>query len=442
MVTAMDIYKLLPKTNCGKCGVPTCLAFAMKLANKQTELNACPDVSQEAKETLESSAAPPIKLITIGKGANKVEVGNETELFRHEKKFYHPSAYSLLLEDSLSSDTLLEKVEAANALEFERIGQTFKLDLIAVKATGDGAEFAAAVKAVHEKTDFPMILISDDPKIMDAGLQIAAEDKPLIYCATDDNWQQMAELAKRHNCPLAVRADGLDALAELTPKLKNSGTDNLVIDFGEPTIKDDLMNLTIIRRLAVKKTFRPLGYPVIRVFGSVDPETEAVMADLCTMKYASIVVLNDISRWKMYPIFTLRQNIYTDPQKPIQVEPKVYPIGTPSPESPLLFTTNFSLTYFIVAGDIEKSKIPAHLLVVDTEGLSVMTAFAADKLTVDHLVKAIADNKLAETLAHKNLVIPGMVARMKGKLEETTGWNVMVGPRDSSALPKYLKEHI
>jgi acetyl-CoA decarbonylase/synthase complex subunit gamma len=233
-MTAIEIYKLLPKTNCGDCGVPTCLAFAMKLANKQAELSACPHVSEEAKSNLAESSAPPIRLIKVGTGDNLVEMGNETELFRHEKTFYHPTAYSFIVNDTLSPEELEAKMKKASDLEFERVGQILRMGMIAVKSeSGDSAKFASAVKSVFEKTQLPLILMSDKPEVIEEGLKITSTKKPLIHAATKDNWQAMAELAKKYECSLVAYDDsGLDALAELTQNIKKAGCEDIMLDFG------------------------------------------------------------------------------------------------------------------------------------------------------------------------------------------------------------------
>lgn len=437
-LTALDIYKKLPQTNCGKCGFPTCLAFAMQLANKKATIDACPDVSQEAKDLLESSAAPPIALVKVGTGDNEIELGDEVVLFRHEKTFYHPVAYALMVDDD--SD-VAAKVEAASEMKWERVGQDMSLDMIAVNCkSGDPAKFSSAVQAVRGKTSAPLVLVSQDPAAIEEALKVCGSDKPLIHTATKENYEKMAELAKANDCPLAVFEDGgLEALADLSGKVKETGVDKIVLDIGQKPLGKTLQELTLIRRLAIKKMFRPLGYPTI-MFASGEGMTEGLGAAMGTMKYASIVVMKDADRSIMYPLFTLRQNIYTDPQKPIQVKPGIYEINGPNEKSPVMITTNFSLTYFTVAGDVETSKVPSYLLVADSEGLSVMTAFAADKFTADTAAELIQESGIGEKVDHKKIIIPGQVARMSGKLNENSGWEVLVGPRDSSGLPKYLKE--
>ncbi|MCJ2669107.1 MAG: acetyl-CoA decarbonylase/synthase complex subunit gamma [Candidatus Thermoplasmatota archaeon] len=439
-LTALDIYKKLPQTNCGKCGFPTCLAFAMQLANKKASIDACPDVSDEAKELLESSAAPPIKLVKVGSGDREIEMGDEVVLHRHEKTFYHPVAYALMVDDD--SPDIESKVQAAGEMKFERVGQEMQLDMIAIRSKSDDpAKFSSAVSAVKGKTSVPLALVSQNPAVIEEGLKVCGSDRPLIHAATKDNFEKMAELAKANNCPLAVLEDsGLEELAELSKKVKEAGVEDIVLDLGKKPLGKLFQELTLVRRLAIKKLFRPLGYPII-MFAGGEGASEGLEAAIGTLKYASIVVMKEADRAIMYPLFTLRQNIYTDPQKPIQVKPGIYELNGPAEDSPVMITTNFSLTYFTVAGDIETSKVPSYLLVADSEGLSVMTAFAADKFTADTATELIESCGIADKVNHKKIIIPGQVARMSGKLNENSGWEVVVGPRDSSGLPKYLREY-
>jgi acetyl-CoA decarbonylase/synthase complex subunit gamma len=439
-MSALDIFKLLPKTNCGDCGVPTCLAFAMKLANKQAELSACPHVSDDAKATLDASSQPPQRLAKFGVGDNEVRIGNETELFRHEKKFFHETAFAVLLDDSWDTGKLESTAEIANKAVFERVGQIMKINMVAIKSSSDNPEtFSKAVEAVKAKTQLPMILKASKPEVIEPALKLVAANKPLIHAATESNWEGMAKLAKENEVALVVQAPTLEALAELTEKIKGVGVQDMVLDFGPKNLGVSLTLATIHRRLALKKTFRPLGYPIMFSLEHVT-ENDAPFAAITAMKYGGIVILNDLEPWKLYPLFTARQNIYTDPQVPIQVKQELYGINNPDENSPLLFTTNFSLTYFTVQGDIESSKVPSWLQVVNTEGLSVMTAFAADKLTPDMVIKALEESGVSDKIKHNKLIIPGMVARMSGKLNEKSGKEIIVGPRDSSKLPKFLKE--
>lgn len=437
--TAIEIFKLLPKTNCGDCGFPTCLAFAMQLANQKVKLEDCPHVSEETKSSLEASSAPPIRLVKIGVGENVIETGDETEMFRHEKKFFHPIAYALAISDSLDDQGIEARVEEATSLRFERVGQMMIMDMVAVRNdSGDPTKFASAVEAVASRTEMPMILVSEDPAAMREAASRVADRRPLLSRVTAGNTDEMASVAKELSCPLVVRSeDGLESLVDLVEKVRSSGVEDIVLDFAATSLRTLLENSTIVRRHSVKKTFRGLGYPMIT--DTAGSEKALALGLMATMKYGSIVIFDELSPEHALPLFVLRQNIFTDPQVPIQVKPELYPINNPGEDAPLMFTTNFSLTYFTVMGDVEKSKMPVWLQVVDTEGLSVMTAFSAGKLTPESVAKALSDSDACQKSKSGVIIIPGMVTRMSGKLEELTDLKVIVGPRESSGISKLLK---
>lgn len=439
MPTAIEIFKLLSKKNCGECKYPTCLAFAMQLANQKVKLEACPHISEQAKASLAVSASPPIRLVRIGIGESRVEIGDETEIYRHEKKFFHQTCYAVVLSDTLSTQERREGLERVNRLRFERIGQIMKMDMVGIRNdSGNSEMFATAVEEVSSSTDLPMVLFASDPQVMRAAVGGVAERSPLLHAATAANHDVMAMVAKEMKCPLVVREDrGLDKLADLVQKVKAIGIEDIVLDFGPRSLKNLLQNSTIIRKVAVKKTFKGLGFPIMINAGT--GERAVLMAMVSTMKYGGIVAFDEIDPAEALPLFVLRQSIYTDPQVPIQVKPDLYPINNPDERSPVVFTTNFSLTYFTVMGDIEKSKMPAWLQVVDTEGLSVMTAYAAGKLTPDTVAKALESSGAKEKSKRGDIIIPGMVSRMSAKLQEITGLKVIVGPKESSALPKFMK---
>lgn len=439
-LTGLDIYKLLPKTNCGKCGMPTCLAFAMALASKKTSLDKCPDVSAEAKSALEGASAPPIQLVTIGTGDHKLEIGNETVLFRHEQTFYHPTGLAVEVPDNLSVEQMVARTNAINKLEFDRVGKKVRFNLIAiVDKSNNPTKFAEAVKTVAANSPLALILVSVNPAVLEAGVQVCKERRPLLYGANSENYQATTELAKRANCPLGVMGKNLDDLADLTPKITASGVKELVINPGSATLPKLLSDITQIRRLALKKTFRPLGFPVIVSAPPGEPYQATLFATTFIAKYGGIIILPEPALWQGLLLVTLRQNIYTDPQKPIQVEPKIYQIGPVSDQSPVLVTTNFSLTYFTVEPEVEASKVPSYIVVVNTEGMSVLTAFAADKLNEKVITKALNDYGVSGKVKHKKLIIPGYIAALSGKLESESGWQIMVGPREASALPSFLK---
>jgi acetyl-CoA decarbonylase/synthase complex subunit gamma len=442
-LTGLQIYKLLPKTNCKECGFPTCLAFAMKLAAKQAELAACPYVSEEAQAQLAAAAAPPIRLVALEGPGHKVEVGNETVLFRHEKTFFHQPGIFVRVKDTTPGEDIKATVGAAMGFAVEYVGMNLFLDGIAVEAaSGDAGAFAAAVSAVQEATDRPLILIASGADLLKAGLEVTDGARPLLYAATAENWEEVAVLGKGADAPVAVRADSLDELADLTEKIKGSGVQDIVLDPGVRDTIGTLVTLTQLRRLALKQNFRPLGYPIITFpsEGAADPTEEAMLAGQQIAKYGGFVVLDTFTPASAYALLALRTNIFTDPQKPIQVQPGIYEINDPKTDSPLMVTTNFSITYFSVANEVDGSGLPGWLLVADAEGMSVLTAWAAGKFDAERIAKSVKTTGIEEKLGHKKIIIPGHVSVLLGELEEELpGWEIQVGPREAVDLPGYLK---
>jgi len=438
-LTGLDIFKQLPKTNCGDCGVPTCLAFAMKLAQKQASLDQCPHVSEEAKQSLSGASAPPIKLVTIGEGDRKLEAGNETVLFRHEETFYHPTGIAVMVDAGLPEAELSERIKAVGDVSFERVGRTLQLDAVALK--GEGEAFVKAATLAAEQSAVPLILMNEDPAAMGEALKVCAGKKPLIYAATAENVEAMAALAKEHGCPLAVRGSDVASLAELSEKAQAAGATDLVLDSGARNPADVLASETVIRRAALGKRYRPLGFPTITFAAGDDPLEETQQAASYIAKYAGIVVIKNMDPWELLTLVTVRQNIHTDPQKPIQIEEGLYEIGTPDENAPVLVTTNFSLTYFTVEGDVEASRVPAWVVVVDTEGTSVLTAWAAEKFTAEIIAEKVKAFDVGSKVKHRKIVLPGHVAVLSGKLEDELGqeWKVVVGPRESSGIPTFLR---
>jgi acetyl-CoA decarbonylase/synthase complex subunit gamma len=441
-LSGIQIYKMLPQTNCKDCGFPTCLAFAMKLAAKQVELSSCPHVNEEAKGALSEAAEPPIRLVTIKADGHELKVGNETVMFRHEKRFFYKPGLFIRVRDNQSKDEIKSLVAAAQAFAVIYVGMELTLDGFAVQSvSGTPAAFAAAISAVREASPRPLVLISESPDVMAAGLKAVDGEKPLIYCATEGNWQAMAALAKQHDAPLAVKAADLDHLADLTTKIKDAGVNDMVLDPATRDMSAWLVLSTQIRRLALKKNFRPLGYPVIAFPGDAQaPAQEPDFAVQAISKYAGMIVLDHFAPELVYPLLVLRENIYTDPQKPIQVQPGIYEINNPKPEDPVLITTNFSITYFSVANEVESSGLPAWLVVTDAEGMSVLTAWAAGKFDAERIAKAIKQFNVADKISRKRVVLPGHVAVLSGELEgELPDWEIKVGPREAVDLPGYMK---
>lgn len=438
-LSGLDIYKLLPKTNCRECGFATCLAFAMQLAKKAVSLDRCPFLSEEAKKILEASSLPPIKTISIGEGDNRLEIGGETVLFRHEEKFHRPCGLGFILEDGESDARLIESLEKINTLAFERVGQQLEANLVALRQTKDAERFARAVSLTLGHTGLGLVLMSGDAAALKRVLPAAASRRPLLYCATAGNAKEMAALAKEFKCPLVAAAEDLEGLSDLTRLLEGEGCGEIVLDTGIKGIRERVWDLTQVRRQALKKNNRSLGYPVLTVVERDDPYEEAMEAATYIAKYSGIVLIRNTEQAQALALLTLRQNIYTDPQKPLQIEPKLYSVGQTTARSPVMVTTNFSLTYYTVLGEVEASKVPSYILSVDTEGMSVLTAWAAEKFTPERITSALSASGAKEKVGHHTLVIPGYVAVMSGDLQEASGWQVVVGPKEAAGLPSFLK---
>jgi acetyl-CoA decarbonylase/synthase complex subunit gamma len=438
-LSGLDIFKLLPKTNCGDCGVPTCMAFAMKLAQKKAELSECPHASEEAKATLGAASEPPIRLVKIG-GANAFEAGNETVMFRHEKTFFHPTGIAIELRTSLGEEKLLKKTKEIEDYKVERVGEELSTDLFFISHDSkDKEDLLRTVKLVKQNSSKGIVLDCSDKDTLKDGIELLKEEHPAVLLRnelTDDD----IKLAKDCNVSLILTALSFEELEKQTEKARSAGVNDLILNLDSQSIGHQLQNNTILRRSALKKSFKPFGYPL---FSYIDAENELDLlakAAVFLCKYDSVIVLPKTDKALLYSLFTLRQNIYTDPQKPIQVDPKVYPIGEPTPESPVFITTNFSLTYFIVSGEIENSGISAHLVVADTEGQSVLTAWAAGKFVGETIAKFIKDIKLEQQIKTRKIVIPGFVSQISGDLEDhLPGWEVIVGCQEASDIPSFVK---
>jgi acetyl-CoA decarbonylase/synthase complex subunit gamma len=443
-LSGLDIFKKLPKTNCKECGFPTCLAFAMKLAAGQTSLDECPYVSDEVRAELAEASAPPIRGVTVGTGDEAFKVGEELVLFRHEKTFFNPTVLGVLISDDMDDAKVDELVKQVNECEHERVGVTLKAGTLALKAaSGDAGKFKALVEKVKGATAKPLILMAEDVDVMKSGVEAAGDSRPLLYAATEANVDAMGELAKEKGLPLAVKAEDLDKLAELSDKLTGMGVNDLILDPAPRKTGETFKDLVAIRRAALNEKFAAFGFPTITFpCEETDDELyETALAGMYICKYGGIVILSHAEQWRMYPLLVLDLNIYTDPQRPMAVDAKFYEIGTPDENSPVLLTTNFSLTYFIVSGEIEGSKIPAWLGVVDVDGQSVLTAWAAGKFVPEVIAKFVNTSGIADKVKHRKLIIPGYVAQISGELEEELpDWEIIIGTREAADIPAFLRQ--
>jgi len=442
-LSGIQIFKMMPKKNCGECGVPTCLAFAMNLAAGKAELAQCPYVSDEAKEKLASASAPPIRTVVLGVGDSAVKTGGETVLYRHEKTFNNPTALGCLISTSEKDDSVDGKIKAFGELHFERVGLVLKPEIIAVKDAGDSARFAQIAKKASD-AGAALVLMSDNAASLKAALGEVGKNKPLIYAATADNFDEYSALATEFDCPLAVKADKVGDVAKLSARLIEKGHKDIVLDTGKKNLAEQLRYQVMIRRLALEKLYRPLGFPTI-VFPcemADNPVDEVIAAGTFVSKYGGIAILSDLRGEVVFPLLLQRLNIFTDPQRPMTTEQGIYPINNPTEDSPVLITSNFSLTYFIVSGEVESSRVPSWLLVLNTDGLSVLTAWAAGKFVGDAIGPFVKKCGIEEKSKLKKLIIPGAAAIISGDLEEELpDWKIAIGPREGAHIPAYLRQN-
>jgi acetyl-CoA decarbonylase/synthase complex subunit gamma len=436
---ALDIYKLLPKSNCKICGYPTCLAFAMKLAAGKVDVDLCPDLDDETKALLGGATRPPIRKIRIGVGEHLVDIGEEFVLYRHEKTFYHQPGLMYRVTDTLPQDEVLAAVDRVHNDMLHRVGEDLGVNGIAFQFESGAVEtFGTLIASVEECASLPEVIIAEDPEAQAAALSHCGNFQPLIHAATAANYPEMCALAKQYGCPLVVRAEGTDPLAALTSRCRDEGVEDLVLDPSPSNLREFVHLSTAIRRQAVERTTPDLGYPI---YLNIDDRmfTDAALV-LGILRYASVIITDPLPLPSLYAALTLRQNIYTDPQKPIQVTPGIYPVNNPGRDGPVLLSVNFSLTFFTLQGYLEASRIPCSLLVVDTEGMSVLTAVAGGKLTESLVAAAIRSSGIEDMVDHRKLVIPGYAAPLSGKIEDETGWKVLVGPRDAAEIGEFLEK--
>ncbi len=444
---ASDIQKKLPeggKKNCKECGFPTCFAFAMKLASGAVTVEKCPYLPAEIKTELEEALAPPIRLVTIGTGENALSIGEEEVIYRHEKTFYRPSGIALLITDQEDEKTIAEKINKLKNFQFDRVGQKLKANLYALKYAGNAEKYLGLVQRIATE-GYPIVLICEDLDILFKARDLIVDKNPLLYPITKENLDAAIPKIKAKPTPIGVRASGIEAIIPITQRLKEEGLLDIVLDPSPKSLKEMVRDYTLIRRAALKKTFRPLGYPILSMpyLLAENKMEEILLASAGVIKYAGIVVLSDFEKEMLYPLLVLRQNIFTDPRVPLAVEQKIYEIGAVTPESPVLLTTNFALTYFAVASEIENSKVPAYLCVKDTEGLCVLAAWSTGKFSGDTAGPFLKKIGVGDKVKNKRVIIPGLAARIKGELEEELqGWEVIVGPREASDLPAYLPQMI
>jgi len=445
-IAGSEIVKMLPgKRPCKDCGFPTCFAFAMKLASGGTTVDKCPYLSQETKDKLLDLLAPPIKLVTIGTKENAIKVGNEEVIYRHEKTFVHSPGIALLISDKEDGAKIEEKIKKIKELQFPWVGVNLKADLLALHfESGDKNKFLDLAKKVYDSTDLGVVLISENTDALFAARDICADKHPLVYPITKENIDAAIPRIKENLTPVGLRGRSVEELIPLTTKLKDAGIEEIVLDPGSKNLPDAIRDQTFIRKAALKQGFKALGYPTIGFpcFMAKDGLEEMLVGSTFISKWASIIVFSDFNQRSLLPILVQRLNIYTDPRFPMAVEEKYYEVGEPNEFSPVLVTSNWALTYFLVSSAVEATKVPAYICVKDAEGLGVLTAWAAGKFGGDSVGTFIKKCGIEDKVKHRKLVIPGKVARIKGELEDALGlkWEIIIGPRETTGIGAFLPE--
>ena len=442
-LSGLQIQKLLPKTNCKECGSNTCLAFAMKLAAKKAELSECPYASEEAKQVLGAASAPPVKEICLG-AKRALKVGAETVLYRHEKTFVHQTALAVNVNDTDAPAATDATLAAIRDYVLVRVGETLIVDMVSVTQKGnDAAAFAALAKKAWETVSRPLVLRASSVESLKAAAEAVKGSGSVLASAMPETAAALSIIAKENGHALALTASSLSELVLATAKLKEDGFNDLVLQFQTHSLAEQFQTNTVARRTAIKSEYKPLGYPSLRFVEATGLLEGVVEASTEICKYGGICVLPSLDPALLSALMTLRMNIYTDPQKPIQVEPKVYPVGEPTAMSPVFVTTNFSLTYFIVSGEIENSGTSAWLVVPECEGMSVLTAWAAGKFSGASIGKFIKECGLEQQVQIRQIVIPGYVSQISGELEESLpGWKVLVGPQEAVDLESFIKARL
>ena len=442
-LTGIQILKKLPKTNCKECGFSTCMAFAMKVAAGQADINACPYVDPAVKEEIAEASAPPVKKVELGGGEYTYFLGGESVLFRHDKRFENPPLIGTFISTKMQEEEILRRIELYKKLKWERVGITLKPEILFLQDEENGGKLVEITRKVRSELPWvALVLASSETKILRESIEVCGDFKPLIYGASSQNFEELSKLSIETQAPLTIIGESLDEISELSEKALKKGLRKLVLDPGSQGVRELFEDLIIIRKTAVKNRFKPFGFPVItfpyRYTNSY--LFEALIASALICKYSSIIILSDLKPEALFNLLVERMNIYTDPQKPLVVEEGIYPINGPDENSLVAITCNFALTYFIVNGEIEASRVPTWLLIKDTDGLSVLTAWAAGKFGADTIAPFIKKCGIEEKIKHRKLIIPGYLAGIKGELEEELpGWEIIVGPREASGIPAFFK---
>ena len=447
-VKGLDIFKLSPKTNCKECGSPTCMAFCMKVAQGAVSIDKCPHMSAEAIALLSEATAPPMKSLEVGAGDNVHKLGGETVLFRHEKTLVSKNLFAVPVCTGMDDATVDAKLADMGKIDYERIGERMTVEFVFVNYGGEGADKYVALVKKAAAANRALILNCADADVAKAALAECKDGKPILVGANKDNWEAMNAVATEAGVVLGVTGASLEEMHDVLAALEGAGNKNLVVDVTGADAKETFKNAVLLRRSALKDGDRTCGYPSIVNLAKIakgDLHLQTALASVFTIKYGSIIVMETMTYAEALPLYGLRQNVYTDPQKPMKVAPGIYPINGATPDDPCMMTVDFALTYFLVSGEIERSKVPINLIITDASGMSVLTAWAAGKFSSSTIKKDFDAMDIAGKINNRTLVIPGKVAVMKGEIaDKLPEWNVVVGTREAVEIVKFLKdgEHI
>jgi len=458
----LEVYKFLPQTNCGDCGEATCMAFASHMIDRSLKLEDCPPLLEDKFKKkylkLAELLAPEIREVIIGTGEHTVSVGGDDILYRHQLTFFNQPALAVDVWDTMSEDELTERIKFINEYKKFYVGRFLKLDMVAIRSTsGDPDKFKQAVTSVAGNTELPLILCSLDPKVLKAGLEVVADRKPLLYAATKDNWQDVADMVMEYDVPLVLFSpDDLDTLKSLAATFLEMGRDDLILDPGTnpqgKSLRESFENFLMIRRAGIKEGQHEIAFPLLAVpmtayLANDDPVSasywETVLASVFSVRYGDIMIVHSIEPYALLPELHIRDTIYTDPRTPVKVDPKVYEVGSPDKDSPVFVTTNFALTYYTVESDLASSGIDCYLLATDTDGLGVEAAVAGGQMTgqkVSDEFKRLGFD-FSEMTAHNTVILPGLAARLQGDMEDASGLKVKIGPPDSGRIPGWMEKN-
>ncbi|MBS7657997.1 MAG: acetyl-CoA decarbonylase/synthase complex subunit gamma [Candidatus Bathyarchaeia archaeon] len=433
------IYNFLPKKNCGECKFPTCIAFALKLIEGEANVEDCPYLTEEQKIKLSSLVSPPVKIVSFGK--RKLVIGGEKVLHRHELRFFHPTIFSININDSLNEEKIKERAVSIKNFKIERAGEKFSIDSVTITSTsGNHEKFKKAIKIVRDVTDSPLILYSLNPKVIQAGVEEAIDEKPILCSAKPETLESFIEISKRYSCPLTLESNDLNELKFMAGKIEGL---EILLNPGDSTIKpfNLLSNVITVRRCGIEFKMKEFSHPIlIGLHFITEEQLEPLLAAMLIIRYANVLILNSLSVEVLLPLFILRQSVYSNPRVPAMVQPGLYEVGKPNKNSPVILTTNYALTYYLVTGDLEASSVNCYVLVFDSQGLSVLNALAGGLLSSESIKKLIQESKIEEKVFHRKLIIPGAIGKLKWEIEEATGWKVIVGPEESSELPAFLRK--